>query len=84
MKRSALRVLLPTPTAPTLASALSGELAQQSILVGIGKGVGKRVRLDLSASYAPPEFAFGGNVLGVVSDRLDQAVEVAARLNVSF
>ncbi|MBY6205286.1 outer membrane protein transport protein [Halomonas denitrificans] len=74
----------PTPTAPTLASALAGELAQQSILVGIGKGVGERVRLDLSASYAPPEFAFGGNVLGVVSDRLDQAVEVAARLNVSF
>lgn len=74
----------PTPTAPTLASALSEELAQQSILVGIGKGLGDRVRLDLSATYAPPEFAFGGNVLGVVSDRLDQAVEVAARLNFTF
>lgn len=74
----------PTPTAPTLANALSGELAQQSILVGIGKGLGDRAWLDLSATYAPPEFAFGGNVLGVVSDRLDQAVEVAARLNFSF
>ncbi|NKI35936.1 hypothetical protein HFP89_12260 [Wenzhouxiangella sp. XN79A] len=74
----------PMPTAPALASALSDELAQQSILVGIGKGLGKRARIDLSATYAPPEFAFGGNVLGVVSDRLDQAVEVAARLNFSF
>jgi len=74
----------PSPTAPSLASALSDELAQQSILVGIGKSLGDRAWLDLSATYAPPEFAFGGNVLGVVSDRLDQAVEVAARLNFSF
>jgi long-chain fatty acid transport protein len=74
----------PTPTAPTLASALADELAQQSILVGVGKSLGDHARLDLSATYAPPEFAFGGNVLGVVSDRLDQAVEVSARLNFSF
>ena len=54
------------------------------VLVGLGKGLGDRARIDLSASYAPPEFAFGGNVLGVVSERLDQAVEVAARLNIRF
>lgn len=74
----------PTPTSPSLMAALDDELAQHSVLVGLGKGLGDRARLDLSASYAPPEFAFGGNVLGVVSERLDQAVEVAARLNIRF
>lgn len=74
----------PTPTAPALSAALDDELAQHSVIMGLGKGLGERVRLDLTASYAPPEFAFGGNVLGVVSERLDQAVEVAARLNVRF
>ena len=74
----------PSPTSPSLTAALDDELAQHSVLVGIGKGIGERTRLDLTASYAPPEFAFGGNVLGVVSERLDQAVEVAARFNVRF
>jgi len=74
----------PTPTSPSLMAALDNELAQHSVLIGLGKGLGDRARLDLSASYAPPEFAFGGNVLGVVSERLDQAVEVAARLNIRF
>jgi len=74
----------PTPTSPSLMAALDDELAQHSLLVGLGKGLGDRARLDLTASYAPPEFAFGGNVLGVVSERLDQAVEVAARLNIQF
>lgn len=74
----------PTPSSPALATALSGELAQQSVLVGVGKGIGDNLRLDLSASYAPPEFAFGGNVMGIVSERLDQAVEVSARVNLRF
>jgi len=74
----------PTPTSPSLVAALDDALAQHSVLVGLGKGLGDRARLDLTASYAPPEFAFGGNVLGVVSERLDQAVEVAARLNIRF
>jgi hypothetical protein len=52
--------------------------------MGVGKQLGEQARLDLTASYAPPEFAFGGNVLGLVSERLDQAVEVAARINVRF
>ena len=74
----------PTPSAPSLANALDGELAQHSFLVGVGKGVGQRSRLNFNASYAPAEFAFGGNVMGVVSERLDQAVEVFASLNVDF
>jgi len=74
----------PLPTSRSLVTALDDQLAQHSVMVGLGKGIGDRARLDLSASYAPPEFAFGGNVLGVVSERLDQAVEVAARLNIRF
>ena len=74
----------PEPTSASLLAALDDELAQHSVLMGVGKHIGQRARLDLTASYAPPEFAFGGNVLGVVSERLDQAVEVAARLNVRF
>jgi len=74
----------PRPTDPVLNFALGDSLAQNSVMVGLGKGIGERTRLDLSASYAPPEFAFGGNVLGIVSDRLDQALEVAARLNIRF
>src|SRR6056297_2701358 len=48
----------PTPTSPSLMAALDNELAQHSVLIGLGKGLGDRLRLDLTASYAPPEFAF--------------------------
>ncbi|MEM7053197.1 MAG: hypothetical protein AAF446_01485 [Pseudomonadota bacterium] len=74
----------PTPDSPRLASALEDELARESYMVGLGKRLSDRTSLNLSASYAPPEFAFGGNVMGVISDDLDQAVEVAARLNFAF
>jgi len=74
----------PRPTSPSLVAALDNELAQHSLLVGLGKRLGERARIDLSASYAPPEFAFGGNVLGIVSERLDQAVEISARFNLRF
>lgn len=74
----------PSPTSPRLAGALRDELADQSFLVGLGKRLNDQASLDISASYAPPEFAFGGNVMGILTDDLDQAVEVAARLNISF
>lgn len=68
----------PRPSAPVLASALASELAQNAFLLGLSKDIGDRSRLQLNAAYAPPEFAFGGNVLGVVSDRLDQSLEIQA------
>lgn len=74
----------PRPTAPTLAAALDSELASNAFLAGFSKGVGERSRLHLNAAYAPPEFAFGGNVLGVVSDKLDQGLEVQAMLSFAF
>jgi len=74
----------PRPSSPLLASALSPELAQEAFLFGVHKTVTPRSRLLLNAAYAPPEFAFGGNVLGVVSDRLDQTLEVQAMWNLQF
>lgn len=74
----------PRPTAPTLAAALESELATNAVIAGLSKGVGERSRLHFNAAYAPPEYAFGGNVLGVVSDRLDQELEVQAMLSFDF
>lgn len=73
----------PRPTAPSLASALESELARNSLLVSLTKGVG-RGNVHFNAAYAPPEFAFGGNVLGVVSDKLDQDLEVQALWSLEF
>jgi len=74
----------PSPSAAALSSALEPELAQNAVLAGLRKGLGERMRFELSAAYAPPEFAFGGNVLGVVSDKLDQEIEVQATWRVDF
>ncbi len=73
----------PRPTVPSLASALSPELAQNSMLMGVSKGLGNS-RVQLNAAYAPPEATFGGNVLGVVSDKLDQSLEVQAMWSLTF
>jgi len=74
----------PRPTASTLAAALNSELASNAVMAGLSKDVGKRSRLHLNAAYAPPEYAFGGNLLGVVSDELDQDFEVQAMLSFDF
>ncbi|TVQ36029.1 MAG: hypothetical protein EA370_08695 [Wenzhouxiangella sp.] len=74
----------PRPTSPALAQALAPELAQNAFLAGFSKGLGQRARLHLDAAYAPPEFAFGGNVLGIVSDKLDQSLEVQAMVRFDF
>lgn len=73
----------PHPSAPSLASALNSELARNSLLMGVTKGIG-RSRVHFNAAYAPPEYAFGGNVLGVVSDKLDQDLEVQALWSLEF
>lgn len=74
----------PRPTAPTLAAALESELASNAVMAGVSKDVGERSRIHLNAAYAPPEYAFGGNLLGVVSDELDQGFEVQAMLSLDF
>ena len=74
----------PKPSAAALSSALAPELAQNAVLAGLRKGLGERARFEFNAAYAPPEFAFGGNVLGVVSDKLDQEFEVQATWRMDF
>lgn len=73
----------PMPSSPSLASILGSELAQNSLMLGVAKGVGNS-RLQFNAAYAPPEYAFGGNVLGIVSDKLDQSIEVQALWSLDF
>jgi len=74
----------PKPSSPVLASALEPELAQNAFMAGFSKGLSERSRFRLNAAYAPPEFAFGGNVMGIVSDQLGQSVEVEASLSFDF
>lgn len=74
----------PRPTAPALAAMLDSELASRAILAGMTKALGQRSRFNLSASWAPPEYAFGGNLLGVLSDELGQDLEVQAQFSLSF
>jgi len=74
----------PLPTSSILAEALESELSDHAFLAGVMKAVGPVTTLRLSASYAPPEFAFGGNALGIVSDRLEQDVEVQALIEFDF
>lgn len=74
----------PLPTSSILSDALESELSDHAFLAGVMKAFGPVATLRLSASYAPPEFAFGGNALGIVSDRLDQDVEVQALIELDF
>lgn len=79
----------PRPTAAALARALESELANNSFTLGVVQdlgqlGFGRRGQLRLSGAYAPPEYAFGGNVMGVVSDRLSQSTEVQLLLRTEF
>ncbi len=74
----------PRPSSPLLASALNPEMSREALLVGVQKSMSPRSRLLLDAAYAPSEFAFGGNVLGVVSDRLDRSLEVQATWSFQF
>lgn len=74
----------PKPSSPALASALAPELAQNALMAGFTKGLTERSRFRFNAAYAPPEFAFGGNIMGIVSDRLNQRVEVEASLSFDF
>jgi hypothetical protein len=63
---------------------LAGDLADSAMVVGYSRRTGDRSRLDFNAAYAPSEYAFGGSVLGVTTDELDQEFEVEAMWTLSF
>jgi long-chain fatty acid transport protein len=74
----------PLPTSAVLSQALDSSLADNAMLVGYSKRTGDRSRFSLNAAYAPAEYAFGGNVLGVISEDLDQSIEVEAFWTLDF
>jgi hypothetical protein len=74
----------PSPSSSLLNRALAGDLASSAMVVGYSRRTSDRSRLDFNAAYAPSEFAFGGSVLGVTTDELDQQFEVEAMWILSF
>lgn len=68
----------PSPTSRALSRALDGMLADSAMTVGYSMRMGEGSRFNLNAAYAPADLAFGGNVLGVASESLDQNLEVEA------
>jgi len=74
----------PSPSSRLLSQALDGDLASSAMVVGYSRRTGDRSRLAFNAAYAPSEFAFGGSVLGVTTEELDQQIEVEAMWTLSF
>ena len=74
----------PSPTSTLLRQALQGELANSAVLVGYSRRTGATSQFTLNAAYAPAEYAFGGSVLGVTTDVLDQRFEFAALWTLAF
>lgn len=74
----------PSPSSGLLSRAIEGDLANSAMTVGYSRRTGDRSRLNLNAAYAPSEYAFGGSVLGVTTDKLDQQIELEAMWSLSF
>ncbi|MBT8048661.1 MAG: hypothetical protein HKN57_02525 [Xanthomonadales bacterium] len=74
----------PSPTSKLLSQAIDGDLANNAVVVGYSRRTGDRSRLAFNAAYAPSEYAFGGSVLGVTTEELDQQIEVEAMWTLSF
>lgn len=74
----------PSPSSLLLSQALESDLADSVLTLGYGLSTSRNSRLNLNAAYAPSEFAFGGSVLGVTTEDLDQRFELEAQWTVSF
>lgn len=68
----------PLPSSKILSQAINSDLAQNAMTIGYSRRMSMTSRFNLNAAYAPAEYAFGGNVLGVTTDQLDQDFEVEA------
>jgi long-chain fatty acid transport protein len=74
----------PSPSSQLLSQTLEGELASNALVVGYSRRTGLRSRLAFNAAYAPSEYAFGGSVLGVTTEELDQQFELEAMWTLNF
>lgn len=68
----------PAPSSPSLQRALADEVADHAMLLGYSRRTSEFSRFNLNAAYAPADYLFGGNVLGVASEDLGQDLEVEA------
>lgn len=68
----------PSPSSKILSQAIDSDLAQNAMTIGFSRRMSMSSRFNVNAAYAPAEYAFGGNVLGVTTDRLGQDFELEA------
>ena len=68
----------PSPSSKILSQAIDSDLAQNAMTIGYSRRMSMSSRFNVNAAYAPAEYAFGGNVLGVTTDQLSQDFELEA------
>ncbi len=68
----------PSPNSRMLSQAIDADLANNAMTIGFSRQMSMTSRFNVNAAYAPSEYAFGGNVLGVTTDQLDQNLELEA------
>jgi len=68
----------PSPSSRILSQAIDSDLAQNAMTIGFSRRMSMRSRFNVNAAYAPAEYAFGGNVLGITTDQLSQDFELEA------
>ena len=68
----------PSPSSRILSQAIDSDLAQNAMTIGYSKRMSVTSQFNVNAAYAPAEYAFGGNVLGVTTDELSQDFELEA------
>ena len=74
----------PSPSSSILSQAIDSDLAQNAVTVGYSRRMSMSSRFNLNAAYAPAEYAFGGNILGVTTDQLNQKFELEANMTWDF
>jgi len=68
----------PSPSSRILSQAIDSDLAQNAMMIGYSRRMSMTSRFNINAAYAPAEYAFGGNVLGITTDELSQDFELEA------
>lgn len=68
----------PLPSSQILSQAINSDLAQNAMTIGYSRRMSMTSRFNINAAYAPTEYAFGGNILGVTTDQIDQNFEFEA------
>ena len=63
---------------------LAEEVADHAMMLGYSRRTSEFSRFNLNAAYAPSDYLFGGNVLGVAGEDLGQDLEVEAVWTLDF